>query len=46
MKLKKIAEAANTSISTVSRVLNSKDGVGKEKRELIEKLLIDNGFYY
>ena len=45
MKLKKIADAANTSISTVSRVLNNKDGVGKEKRELIEKLLIENGFY-
>ncbi|MGL4307607.1 MAG: LacI family DNA-binding transcriptional regulator [Cetobacterium sp.] len=45
MKLKKIAEAANTSISTVSRVLNNKDGVGKEKRDLIEKLLIENGFY-
>ncbi|MEG0236467.1 MAG: LacI family DNA-binding transcriptional regulator [Cetobacterium sp.] len=45
MKLKQIAEAANTSISTVSRVLNNKEGVGKEKRGLIEKLLIESGFY-
>lgn len=45
MNLQKIAEIANTSISTVSRVLNNKEGVGKEKRKLIEKLLIENGFY-
>lgn len=46
MSLKTIAELASTSISTVSRVLNNKDGVGKEKRELIEKLLIEYGFYH
>lgn len=45
MKVKEIAEAAKTSISTVSRVLNNKTGVGKEKRDLIEKLLIEHGFY-
>ncbi|MCQ8212760.1 LacI family transcriptional regulator [Cetobacterium somerae] len=45
MKLKEIAKSANTSVSTVSRVLNNKTGVGKEKRDLIEKLLIESGFY-
>lgn len=45
MKLKDIANIAETSISTVSRVLNNKEGVGKNKRKIIEKLLLENGFY-
>lgn len=45
IKLEEIAKLGKTSVSTVSRVLNNKPGVGKKKREVIEKLLIENGFY-
>lgn len=45
MNLENIATLANVSIATVSRVLNNKEGVGKKKREQIENLLIEHGFY-
>lgn len=45
MNLKDIAEIADVSIATVSRVLNNKSGVGKAKRKEIETLLIESGFY-
>ena len=44
MKLKDIANIANVSTTTVSLVLNNRSGVGKEKREYITKLLIENGY--
>lgn len=44
MKLKDIARVANVSISTVSLVLNNKEGVSKEKRDLIQNLLVENGY--
>lgn len=45
MKLKEIADLAKVSITTVSRVLNNKEGVSAKNRKAIEKLLIENGFY-
>ncbi len=44
MKLKEIAELAGVSPSAVSLVLKQKNGVGREKREEIMKLLIENGY--
>lgn len=40
----KIAEKANVSPATVSRVLNHPELVNKETRELIEKAIIDSGY--
>ncbi len=44
MKLKEIAELAGVSPSAVSLVLKQKSGVGREKREEIMKLLVENGY--
>lgn len=44
MTIYDIARAANVSPSTVSRVLNGKPGVKKEKREQLLQLLQDNNF--
>lgn len=44
MKLKDIAVMANVSPSTVSLVLKGRKGVSDEKRELILKLLRENGY--
>ena len=44
MKLRDIASAAGTSLTTVSLVLNDKPGVSPEKREQIRQLLRDNGY--
>lgn len=44
MKLKDIAKLANVSVSTVSLVLNNKEGVSKEKRDSIRALLAENGY--
>ncbi len=44
MKLRDIAAAANVSLTTVSLVLNGKRGVSKAKRELITRLLLENGY--
>lgn len=43
MRLKEIAIATNTSIATVSRVINNKDGVSIKKRKEIEKFLLNIG---
>ena len=44
MKLRDIAAAANVSLTTVSLVLNGKRGVSQAKRELITRLLLENGY--
>lgn len=44
MKLREIAAAANVSLTTVSLVLNGKRGVSPAKRELITRLLLENGY--
>lgn len=44
MKLRDIARAADVSLTTVSLVLNDKAGVSPEKRERIERLLLENGY--
>lgn len=44
MNLKEIAKIAGVSISTVSLVLNNKDGVGDETRARVKKLLKENGY--
>lgn len=44
MKLRDIAAAANVSLTTVSLVLNGKRGVSKAKREVITRLLLENGY--
>lgn len=44
MNLKEIANLANVSPATVSLVLNSREGVGQEKRQQIEKILEENGY--
>lgn len=44
MNLKEIASLANVSQATVSLVLNNRKGVSDEKREVISKILIDNGY--
>lgn len=44
MKLRDIAKAADVSLTTVSLVLNDKAGVSPEKRERIERLLLENGY--
>lgn len=44
MKLRDIASAAGTSLTTVSLVLNDKPGVSPEKREQIRQMLRDNGY--
>ena len=44
MKLREIAQAANTSLTTVSLVLNDKPGVSPEKREQVQQLLRENGY--
>ena len=44
MKLRDIAQAAGTSLTTVSLVLNDKPGVSPEKREQIQQMLRDNGY--
>lgn len=45
MKLKDIAILANTSITTVSRVINKQSGVSAINRKKIEKILLEQGFY-
>lgn len=45
MTIYDIAELANVSPSTVSRVLNGKTGVKKEKRDQILQLLQENNFH-
>lgn len=45
MTIKEIAHISNVSISTVSKVLNKKGGVGKEKQTEIENLLIKYNLY-
>jgi len=44
MKLKEIANLANVSPSTVSLVLNNREGVSPKKRQEIVKILEDNGY--
>ena len=44
MTIKEIAAKLNISPSAVSYVLNNKPGVGKELRQKITKLLIENGY--
>lgn len=44
MNLKEIAKQCNVSVSTVSLVLNNKDGVSNEKRILISHVLEENGY--
>ena len=44
MKLKEIANLANVSPATVSLVLNSREGVGAEKRQEIMKILEKHGY--
>ncbi|MDD5939027.1 MAG: LacI family DNA-binding transcriptional regulator [Clostridiales bacterium] len=44
MKLRDIAKLAGVSLTSVSLVLNGKPGVGREKRERVERLLIQNGY--
>lgn len=44
LKLKELAKLADVSPATVSLVLNNREGVGEEKREVISKLLIENGY--
>jgi len=44
MKLRDIASAAGTSLTTVSLVLNDKPGVSPEKREQIRQMLRENGY--
>lgn len=44
MKLRDIAAAAGTSLTTVSLVLNDKPGVSPEKREQIRQMLRENGY--
>ncbi len=38
-----IAAAAGVSVPTISRVLNGRAGVSAEKREEIERLLVEHG---
>lgn len=45
MKLKEIAKLANVSVGTVSKVINKREGVGKEKRKEIDEILVKSGFY-
>lgn len=42
--IKEIAKMADTSVSTVSRVLNNSPSVSKEKRERIKKVIANNNF--
>ncbi len=42
--IKEIAKLTNTSVNTVSRALNYKDGVSKDTRELIEKVALKEGY--
>lgn len=42
--IKEIAEMADTSVSTVSRVLNNSPSVSKDKRERIKKVIANNNF--
>ena len=44
MTIKEIAAKLSISPSAVSYVLNNKPGVGKELRQKITKLLIENGY--
>lgn len=44
MKLKEIAAQAHVSPAAVSLVLNGKEGVGAEKRQLISRLLEEHGY--
>ena len=44
MNIHDIARIAGVSTSTVSRVVNSKPGVGKRKRELIEAIIREHNF--
>ena len=44
MQIRNIAEQAGVSIMTVSNVLNAKSKVSQEKRELITRLLLENGY--
>ena len=39
-----IAAAAGVSVPTISRVLNGRAGVSVEKRELVERLLAEQGY--
>ena len=45
MTLEEISILTGSSITTISRVINDKPGVSKEKRDSIKKFLIENGFY-
>lgn len=44
MTLTEIAKMANVSKATVSLVLNNKDGVSPEKRDLIQKIIKETGY--
>lgn len=44
MNLKEIAKQCNVSLSTVSLVLNNKEGVSSEKRSYITRILEENGY--
>jgi DNA-binding LacI/PurR family transcriptional regulator len=44
MNIKEISKIAEVSPSAVSLVLNNRTGVGAEKRELIKRLLMENGY--
>ena len=39
-----IAAEAGVSVPTISRVLNGRSGVSTEKRELVERLLVEHGY--
>jgi len=44
MNIYDIAKEANTSIATVSRVINNKDGVGSQTREKILRIVEESGY--
>ena len=46
MTLNEIAKLANVSKATVSLVLNNKDGVSSQKRELIQSIIKESGYIH
>ncbi|MDN5304865.1 MAG: LacI family transcriptional regulator [Fusobacteriaceae bacterium] len=44
MNIYEIAKLANVSITTVSRVINNRDGVSKKTKEKIEKIISENNY--
>ena len=44
MTIREIADLAGVSIATVSRVLNGRDDVSDETRELVRRVIRENGY--